>query len=770
MGESRLRPLTGEFRDERSEAAFRADRFGDAQRHVRLVLVACVLITALFMLLDQQSSSAVANPRVFWLRALIVVSAIAAFLVVGRVRQVATFERVLLVWQWLLAACVALLVLGISGAPLALSAFLPVSYYLVMPVATRWRFINGLGSSLMLVLAYSSVDADRDRLLVLLLWGAVMNAALVVIVIRDNRLSRLSWSARQAEREALAAALRSSDLLQKTFLAAPIPLLISDLETGTIIRYNDAGVRYFGGTPDEFEITTTRQIYVHPDGRQQFRELIRKQGTVTGFETTIRLGKGEERTVLLEGTAVNLDGRACVISGVVDITDRLVAEQKARHAALHDVLTGLPNRAAFQEELEKACATGGSVCLLLMDLDSLKDVNDTFGHDVGDALLRESGQRLGALVAGRWIVARLGGDEFVVLLTGVDQVRAHALAQDIVADFRRPMFHGTRPLFTKASVGIAMRPDGTQPPGELMKDADLALYAAKQQGRNRAVVYSPAMRQAMKERVSLHRALTDAAAAEAIVPFYQPKISLITGRIVGFEALMRWRQGPQAFLAPGAFDQAFQDPDLAVLIGDSMVRQVSADVRNWHGAGLDFGRMALNLSPAQFTHLDLGNHLLARFAEAKVAPELFEVEVTETVFLGRRVEHVAPILRQFYDAGIRIALDDFGTGYAALTHLKQLPIDTIKIDQSFVEDIESDTFDAAIVNSVLELGHTLGMQVVAEGVETMGQARFLAGKGCEVVQGFLYARPMPAAHARDLIVRESEAVAAVRLRDLKAST
>ncbi|MGU3494577.1 putative bifunctional diguanylate cyclase/phosphodiesterase [Xanthobacteraceae bacterium A53D] len=764
-----MRPLTGEFRDRELEAAFRAERFGETQRHVRLLLAAAALLNLLLMLFDPDLHARPDQPLHLALRGLLLVATIGSFHFAGRVSRAADLEHILVAWQWITTACLAGLLYFNGNVTVPIGFVLPALFYLAVPVPFRWRLVNGIGASLVLTLAHEGLPPAQHDLLLELLGLALLNGVLIVLVQRDNRTSRASWSARQAEREALDQSAQASELLDKTFLATPIPLVITDMQTGEIIRYNDAGVRYFGGTPEVFGIRSTDQIYACPDDRQRFIQMLREHGQITNCETRIRLGNGEIRTVLVGATAIDMAGRSCLLAGVVDITDHMAAEQRARHAALHDVLTGLPNRAAFQNALEAAYAGGGPVCLLLIDLDSLKDVNDTFGHDVGDALLVEAGRRLEQLVKDRGTVARLGGDEFVVLLGEGSLEAATELAQLIVTEFRRPMLQRGRPLFTKASVGIALRAAADGAPGELLKDADLALYAAKRQGRNRAVVYSPTMRQAMKERVSLHRALTDAAAAEAIIPFYQPKVSLITGRIVGFEALMRWRQGPQAFLAPGAFGLAFQDPELAVLIGDSMMRQVAADVRRWTEAGVDFGRMALNLSPAQFTHLDLGTHLLNRFAEAGVAPELFEVEVTETVFLGRRVEHVAPILRQFYEAGVRVALDDFGTGYAALTHLKQLPIDTIKIDQSFIEDIEGDTFDAAIVTSVLDLGRTLDMQVVAEGVETLGQARFLAANGCEIVQGFLYARPMPADQVAEMLARECDAVAADRLRALSAT-
>lgn len=769
MDLSRLKPLTSEFQDPDQEGIFQSHRLAETVRHARLLLAGSAILNTLFLVADARFLGQPTFVLVIVARMIITAGSAGAFVLAGKSKNIKDLQKVLTGWQWLVALAVVMILAPLSTTALLAMVLLPSIYYLAVPVPFVWSLFNGAGCSLLLLAAYLGPSPEPRSAVGLGLAVLLLNVTLAIVLLRDNRMSRQGWAAMQAERRAQAVSARSSELLEKTFMATPIPLLITEMSSGQILRYNDAGVKYFGCTPEQFDLRSIHDVYVDTRARDTFLNLILKQGQVTNFETQIRLATGDVRTVLLEGTTIDIDGRACVLSGVVDITDRLAAEQQARHAARHDVLTGLPNRAAFQSDLEAAYASGARVCLLLLDLDSLKDVNDTFGHDAGDALLVESGHRLRTLVGEAGQVARLGGDEFVVLLIGCDAQSAHDLAQAIIVDFRRPLLYSARPLFIKTSVGIAVRAEGDQSPGELLKDADLALYAAKQQGRNRAVAYSPIMRQAMQERVLLHRALTDAAAHQAIVPFYQPKISLITGRITGFEALMRWRQGPQAFLAPGAFDQAFEDPDLAVLIGDSMVRQVAADVRSWVDAGLAFGRVALNLSPAQFTHLDLGRHLLERFETAGVSPLHFDAEVTETVFLGRRADHVAPILNELYQAGMRIALDDFGTGYAALTHLKQLPIDTIKIDQSFIEDIEADPFDAAIVCSVLELGKNLGMQVVAEGVETLGQARFLHARGCEVAQGFFYARPMPAARLPALLADECEALFAARLGELHVS-
>ncbi|BAF90538.1 putative sensory box/GGDEF family protein [Azorhizobium caulinodans ORS 571] len=769
MSASRLRPMTGEFIRVEDEAAFQRQRFPETVRHARLVLGVAFGAGVLLLLNDLRIIGEPIFPVVLALRLSLLAYTVASFRWAARMADFPRLERLIVAWQWLTGSIIALIVYLKSNISLPISLVLPVIFYLAVPVSFRWRVLNGSVGSLLLLLAYATDPDDPLSLLSMGIWVLVLNAVLILLVLRDNRMARLSWCAIEAERAALASTARSHEMVEKTFLAAPIPMVVADIESGRILRMNEAGQRYFQQGPEDAP-TTLGDLHLEPDVQKQMMENLRRTGEISNFEARIGQGDAPARTALIGGSMLEVNGRPAVVAGLMDITDRLMAEDKVRQAALHDALTGLSNRAAFQLSLEAACAAFNSVCLLLVDLDSLKDVNDTYGHDAGDALLVETARRLGQQVeervGGRGFVARLGGDEFVVLLAGVRLPEAIDMAETLIAGLRAPIWYGGRSLIARASVGVAERMGETQTSGELMKNADLALYAAKSQGRNRAVVYAPQMRWAMQERVALHSALTEAASSRAIVPFYQPKVSLVTGRVVGFEALMRWRRGPQAFLAPAAFASAFQDPELAVLVGDAMIQRVAADVRQLLDRGVVLGRIALNLSPAQFTHTDVGRHLLERFDEARVGAEHFDVEVTETVFLGRRADHVRPILDEICGAGMHIALDDFGTGYAALSHLKQLPIDTLKIDQSFVLDVEADRFDAAIVCSVIELGRNLGLQVVAEGVETIGQARFLAARGCEVAQGFLYAHPMSAEHMADFLAAESDAVIAERLRAL----
>jgi diguanylate cyclase (GGDEF)-like protein len=435
-----------------------------------------------------------------------------------------------------------------------------------------------------------------------------------------------------------------------------------------------------------------------------------------------------------------------IVGVTFDITDRKSAEEELWRLANHDPLTGLPNRMLFQSRLEQALVNstrqGTSVSLLVIDLDEFKDVNDSFGHDAGDALLKETASRLSAATRDGDTVARLGGDEFMVILAGSSLEHAATLAEGIARKLSQPVSYAGQMIASHASIGIASFPDHDAKPIELMKDADIALYRAKAEGRNRVVTFSPEMRAATEQRVTLRREMREAISLDQIQPFYQPKVCLSTGEIIGFEALARWQHPTRGLLTPGSFADAFDDPELATMVGKRLIGKVASDMRKWLNSSVSFGHVAINLSHVEFIQPGLAEDILRVLDLAKVPPQHFEIEITEKVLLDAQSGLVSSALEKFRARGVQIALDDFGTGYASLTHLKQFPVDHIKIDRSFVRDIEEDPDDEAIVTAVVSLGRSLNLKVTAEGVETTGQAQRLREMGCSAAQGYLYAKPM----------------------------
>ncbi len=457
-------------------------------------------------------------------------------------------------------------------------------------------------------------------------------------------------------------------------------------------------------------------------------------------------------------------GRVRIIGVTQDITDRKVAEDRLRHAAEHDSLTGLYNRAHFLAMVKrKVSARAGrpvparsALAIILLDLDNFKSVNAALGHEGGDSLLRDTAMRLRSAVGDTGLIARLGGDEFGILLTEDAAARdAAQVAQRLIGEIGRDIYRAEGIVVCRARAGLAIRHGDEADAGDLLGEAQTALVEVKARDDLGVLLFDPAMRAAAAERASTATNLRIGLERDEIQPHYQPKIDLSSGRICGFEALARWRHPVRGVLAPGAFASAFDEPELALGIGRAMARKVIADLRVWLEAGLAAGPVAINLSPADFGQCGLAAALPEMLARAGVPAHYLAVEVTESVFLGKGGGHVAEALGQLHDAGIRIALDDFGTGFASLTHLKQFPVDEIKIDQSFVRDLENDPEDAAIVEAVIGLGRALALDVTAEGVETWAQAHFLTRHGCEMAQGYLYSRPVSAPRATVLLRRQN---------------
>lgn len=546
-----------------------------------------------------------------------------------------------------------------------------------------------------------------------------------------------------SERQRAQAALQASETrLRLALQAGRMVAWERDLDDDFVTRSENAQDLLGLGCSD----TDDFRQRVHPD------DLPKVVGLFDGYETgqsetiEVRYRTPDDRRIWLGIRAVKINPNRAI--GITfDITDRKLAEEEIWQTANHDALTGLPNRtlfqARFEQILEEAGRSDATVALILVDLDEFKDVNDTLGHDAGDELLCEAARRLQAIAGEDAEISRIGGDEFAVILSRADDRAAlDAFAHELVEAMRAPFHCASRVLSTRASAGLALFPDHHREAAELMKDADMALYQAKAEGRSRLSIYTPAIRTRMEERIRITQEVGDALAADQFVPFYQPKICFRSGKIVGFEALARWIHPERGVLTPGYFGSAFEDPERAVAIGNALRAHIAADMASWRDAGLSFGRMAINLSSAEFADPQLAGRLTALFREHDIGANRLEIEVTETVLLGRGTELVAGTLRSFDDAGITIALDDFGTGFASLTHLKQFPVHHIKIDRSFVRDLVTDADDAAIVAAVIGLGRSLGMIVTAEGVESAEQAQRLRLMGCDRAQGYHFAKPM----------------------------
>lgn len=431
------------------------------------------------------------------------------------------------------------------------------------------------------------------------------------------------------------------------------------------------------------------------------------------------------------------------VSTFEDVTERRRTEARIAHMSRHDALTDLPNRVLFREHMEQDLARvrrGESLAVLCLDLDHFKTINDTRGHAVGDAVLQAAANRLRECVRGTDTVARLGGDEFAILQVGANQpAQATALAQRIVDVLGQPFDVAGHQLMIGASVGIAVSPSDGDHPDQLMKNADLALYRAKDDGRNGFRFFEADMDAKMQLRRGLEADLRKALAHGEFDLFYQPIVNLRDNQISGLEALLRWRHPERGMIPPADFIPLAEEIGLIIPLGEWVLRRACAEAATWSSAVT----VAVNLSPIQFRSKNLVASVVSALAASHLPPNRLEVEITETALMQDN-EATLDVLHQFRELGVRISMDDFGTGYSSLSYLRRFPFDKIKIDQSFVRDLATRGDSLSIIRAVTGLGSSLGMVTTAEGVETSEQLNMLRAEGCTEVQGFVFSPPRPA--------------------------
>ena len=476
---------------------------------------------------------------------------------------------------------------------------------------------------------------------------------------------------------------------------------------------------------------------------------------VTVVHQHIRSG-GERRIYELEASPL-LDGDG-VLTGIIevsrDITDRLQIEarlseneQRLHHLAHHDPLTDLPNRLLFQDRLQhamdKALRKALVVGLLFIDLDRFKVINDTLGHEMGDKVLTEVAKRIRYWVRASDTVARLGGDEFVIILEDIqDPTYVGAVAQKILGVLSQPILLGEQELFVTASIGVSLFPADTESPEELMKFADVAMYRAKDKGRNTCQFYTPDMNARAHELLALEGSLRKALANDQLVLYYQPQVDLNTGELIGMEALLRWQHPQKGLVSPGDFIPLAEETGVILPIGEWVLKTACLQNKAWQEQGFPPVRMSVNISAKQFRQADLVDMVERVLLETGLDPQWLELEITESVIMEDFGE-VIMTLTDLKVRGVHLAIDDFGTGYSSLAYLKRFPISKLKIDQGFVRDITTDPNDASIAASIVALARSMNLEVVAEGIETEEQMEYLLDYGCKQGQGFLFGRPLP---------------------------
>ncbi len=532
---------------------------------------------------------------------------------------------------------------------------------------------------------------------------------------------------------------------------------------GSYLYASPACFALSGFTPQELLGTSLHDL-AHDEDRLAITEVQARTIESRSPATVIYRGRRKDDAVRWFESTVTAVGDAAgdVVEIVVvtrDITDRKAAEQELSHAALHDSLTGLPNRMLFLDRLGLALRRSrrrtGALAVLFLDVDRFKVINDSLGHDAGDRLLIDIAVRVAAALRPADTVARFGGDEFTVLLDDLeDENEATTIAQRLVDVFAEPFELDDGEAFLQTSIGIAIARIGTETPEELIRDADAAMYRAKDHGKGRFEIFDDQMRADVVARLHTESALRRALERGELRLHYQPTIDVIEQRVVGFEALVRWQHPTRGLLAPSEFIPLAEETGLIVGIGDWVLRQACVDAAQWRltPAGEPPLTLSVNLSVRQFAQPDLVASISQVLAETGTDPTSVCLEITESAMMESGTDGAAMLLR-LKALGVRLAIDDFGTGYSSLAHLRRFPIDVLKIDRTFVDALGRTPQDASIAAAIISLAHALGLQTIAEGIETGDQLDLLAALGCDVAQGFLFARPRPVLEAAELVGR-----------------
>lgn len=533
------------------------------------------------------------------------------------------------------------------------------------------------------------------------------------------------------------------------------------LHEGLIAFSNAAGLKLIGAASVQDVIGRAFLDFIAPEFRlsatEALQQLIRT-GHLASIEGKVIRLDAEVIDIELAATPFSIGGAQDTLLVARDISERKKAEQQIQYLAHYDILTGLANRVLFKERLEHAIyqshRSNKPLVILFVDLDRFKSINDTSGHSAGDQVLRECAQRLRNCLREGDTFARAGGDEFLILIESVsDQLNVPAVVQKIIMALSQPFYVDGKEFSISASIGISSYPADGGDVETLIKHADIAMYQAKTEGGSHFRYYLPSMTRRSLERHAMESKLRRALERGEMELYYQPKISLSTGLISGAEALIRWNHPEYGLLLPHRFVSLAEDTGLIADIGLWAIREVCGRSRDWQRQGLQEVRIAVNLSYSQFSDKSFFNTTEKLLRDYGVSPGVLELEITETMAM-ENAESLMSTLQRLKQLGIHLSVDDFGTGYSSLAYLKRLPVDSVKVDRSFIKDLPFDNEDVAITHAVLALVHSLKRSVVAEGVETREQLQFLIENGCDEVQGFYFSPPLPEKEFRRFLADE----------------
>jgi diguanylate cyclase (GGDEF)-like protein len=525
----------------------------------------------------------------------------------------------------------------------------------------------------------------------------------------------------------------------------PNPILEVNF-SGAITYLNPAAVRQF---PELYELGP-----YHP----LLRDLLSSTSKLQNGSQEMFMREVEVNGLVFEQFIHYIRGSRLIRCYVADITERKRSQEIIQYQAYHDALTGLPNRKHFSDYLSTALAeaitTGERLAVVFLDLDRFKLINDSLGHDFGDLLLRSICHRLRDFLHEDDMLSRWGGDEFILLVRNVVSAdNAFRLVQRMLRAFEQSFICDSRELFVSASMGISLYPFDGENVDSLIKNADTAMYRAKQSGRNSCQLYTPQMNDSAFARLSLENSLCKAIERDELVVYYQSQVDMAIGQINGVEALIRWQHPELGLLSPDKFVPLAEETGLIVAIGYWLMRTACMQNRAWQLAGLPPLRLGVNISVHQFKQRDFIDRLTDILSETQLDPQYLDLELTESIIMEDIQENIQK-LQDLRDMGVNLSIDDFGTGYSSLSYLKRLPINVLKIDRSFVRDINTNPLDKAIAISIVTLAHHLNFKVVAEGVETQEQMELLRSLKCDEMQGYLFNKPIPACQLTELLVHQ----------------
>ncbi len=524
------------------------------------------------------------------------------------------------------------------------------------------------------------------------------------------------------------------------------------MEQGRFVDCNAASMELFGfSSKAEFTDPASISPPLQPDGTPSQAAAEQKiaaalQNGKEHFEWVHSRKNGESFFTEVSLASMNLNDRKMLLASIRDISGRKAAEEQAQYLAYYDALTGLPNRALFQDRLKVALAGAGrwdeEIALLFLDLDRFTIVNNSLGRAFGDQVLKEVAQRLKHSLQEQDTVARIGSDEFAVLLNAVhSSTEAGLTAARLIETLAQPFEVEGQPVTANCSIGIAMFPEHGTDAESLLKNAEAAMRSAKDDGRNTFRYFSEDINGKNAEELALERALHTALQKDELFLVYQPQIELITGNITGMEALIRWRHPDFGMVPPNRFIPIAEKNGLILSIGEWVLKTACSQLRQWQDEGLPVVPVAVNVSPLQFRTENFCTQVKEVLQEAGLSPELLELELTESL-LFENADRINAILREFSSMGVKLAIDDFGTGYSNLSYLKQFRVNKLKIDRSFVQDLPLDTDDVAITTAIISMAKNLGLTVLAEGAETEEQVSFLRECQCDEIQGYYFSKPV----------------------------